>query len=210
MDKKYIITIGREYGSGGREIGRLLADRLGIKCYDKELLTLAAKDSGLSEDLFKSNDEKPTNSFLYSLVMDTYSVGYSTSSFIDMPLNQKVFMAQYDTIKKLAESESCVIVGRCADYALKDMPECISVFIKASTEFKVNRIMKLYDYSENKAKDIITKTNKKRSNYYNFYTNKRWADSRSYDLCIDSSELGIDNCVELIMQYIKLKQNKKE
>ena len=127
-----------------------------------------------------------------------------------MPLNQKVFMAQYDTIKKLAESESCVIVGRCADYALKDMPECISVFIKASTEFKVNRIMKLYDYSENKAKDIITKTNKKRSNYYNFYTNKRWADSRSYDLCIDSSELGIDNCVELIMQYIKLKQNKKE
>lgn len=206
MDKKIIITIGREYGSGGREIGRLLAEKLGIKCYDKELLTLASKDSGLSEELFKSNDEKPTNSFLYSLVMDTYSVGYSTSSFIDMPLNQKVFMAQYDTIKKLAESESCVIVGRCADYALKDCPDCISVFIKASMEFKIDRIMKLYDYSENKAKDIITKTNKKRSNYYNFYTNKRWADSRSYDLCIDSSELGIDNSVELIMHYINLKK----
>lgn len=206
MDKKIIITIGREYGSGGREIGRLLAEKLGIKCYDKELLTLASKESGLSEELFKSNDEKPTNSFLYSLVMDTYSVGYSTSSFIDMPLNHKVFMAQYDTIKKLAESESCVIVGRCADYALKDCPECISVFIKASMEFKIDRIMKLYDYSENKAKDIITKTNKKRSNYYNFYTNKRWADSRSYDLCIDSSELGIDNSVELIMHYINLKK----
>ena len=206
MDKKIIITIGREYGSGGREIGRLLAEKLGIKCYDKELLTLASKESGLSEELFKSNDEKPTNSFLYSLVMDTYSVGYSTSSFIDMPLNHKVFMAQYDTIKKLAESESCVIVGRCADYALKNCPECISVFIKASMEFKIDRIMKLYDYSENKAKDIITKTNKKRSNYYNFYTNKRWADSRSYDLCIDSSELGIDNSVELIMHYINLKK----
>lgn len=210
MDKKFVITIGREYGSGGREIGRLLAEKLGIKCYDKELLTLASKSSGLSEDLFKSNDEKPTNSFLYSLVMDTYSVGYSTSSFIDMPLNQKVFMAQYDTIKKLAEEESCIIVGRCADYALKDMKNKVSVFIKASDEFKTERIMKLYDYSENKAKDIITKTNKKRANYYNFYTNKRWADSRSYDLCVDSSELGIENCVELILQYIKLKFQIKE
>lgn len=207
MGKKFVITIGREYGSGGREIGRLLAEKLGVKCYDKELLSLAANNSGLSEELFRTNDEKPTNSFLYSLVMDTYSVGYSTSSYIDMPLNQKVFMAQHDTIKQLAESESCIIVGRCADYVLKDEPNCISVFIKASTEYKVERIMKLYDYSESKAKDIIIKTNKKRANYYNFYTNKKWADSRSYDLCVDSSEIGVENAADLIIQYLNMRLN---
>lgn len=205
MDKKFVITVGREYGSGGREIGRLLAEKLGVKCYDKELIALAAKESGLSEELLKDNDEKPTNSFLYSLVMDTYSMGYSTSSFIDMPMNQKVFMAQYDTIKNLAERESCVIVGRCADYALKDMPECVSVFIKASMEFKIDRIKELFDYSDAKAKDVILKTNKKRANYYNFYSNKHWADARGYDLCLDSSVLGIDNSVELILKYLELK-----
>ncbi len=213
MDEKFVITIGREYGSGGREIGRAIAEYYGIKCYDKELLAEAAKESGISEELLKNNDEKPTNSFLYSLVMDTYSMGYSTSSFIDMPLNQKVFMAQYDTIKKIADKESCVIVGRCADYALKDNPNCFSVFIKAGMDAKIKRIIRLYDYPENKARDIIQKTDKKRSNYYNFYTNKKWADSRSYDLCIDSSKLGIDGSVELIKEYVDLRtkavQNKE-
>ena len=205
MENKFVITIGREYGSGGREIGRLLASELGIKCYDKELLALAAKESGISEELFKTHDEKPTSSFLYSLVMDTYSMGYSTSSFIDMPLNQKVFMAQYDSIRKLAETESCVIVGRCADYALKDMPNCFSIFIKADFEARIKRIRRIYDYPEAKAKDLIIKTDKKRANYYNFYSNKKWADSRSYDLCIDSSVLGVEGTVELIKNYIELR-----
>ena len=188
MDK-YVITIGREYGSAGRQIGMQLADELGIKCYDKELLARAAKDSGMAEELFHNHDEKPTNSFLYSLVMDTYSMGYSTSSFVDMPLNQKVFMAQYDSIKKLAQEENCIIVGRCADYALKDA--------------KIKRIMRIYDYTESKARDTIIKTDKKRASYYNFYSNKKWADSRSYDLCIDSSELGIDNTVKFLKSYIE-------
>ena len=100
MKEQFIITIGREFGSGGRQIGMLLAEKLGIKCYDKELLAIAAKNSGLSEELLKNHDERPTNSFLYSLVMDTYSMGYSTSTYMDMPLNQKVFLAQYDTIKE--------------------------------------------------------------------------------------------------------------
>ena len=205
MENKFVITIGREYGSGGREIGRLLASELGIKCYDKELLALAAKESGISEELFKTHDEKPTSSFLYSLVMDTYSMGYSTSSFIDMPLNQKVFMAQYDSIRKLAETESCVIVGRCADYALKDMPNCFSIFIKADFEARIKRIRRIYDYPEAKAKDLIIKTDKKRANSYNFYSNNKWADSRSYDLCIDSSVLGVEGTVELIKNYIELR-----
>ena len=125
-----IYTIGREFGSGGREVGEKLAAKLGIKLYDKELLQQAAKDSGFCEEIFENHDEKPTNSFLYSLVMDTYSVsGYSAAPFLDMPLNHKVFLAQFETIKKIAEKESCVIVGRCADYALSDNPDCINIFI---------------------------------------------------------------------------------
>ena len=161
MDERTVITIGREFGSGGHEIGMKLAERLGIKCYDKELLELAAKESGLCEDLFASQDEKPTNSFLYSLVMDTYSLGY-TSSYMDMPINHKVFLAQFDTIKKLAERESCVIVGRCADYALEDNPFAVSVWIKADLDVRIQRIKKLYDLSDNKAADMIQKTDKRR------------------------------------------------
>ena len=159
MNGNYVITIGREFGSGGREIGRILAEKLNIKCYDKELLALSAKESGLSEELFKFNDEKPTNSFLYSLVMDTYSMGYSGSSYMDVPMNQKIFMAQYDCIKKLAEQESCIIVGRCADYALKDMPGLVSVFISADMDFKIKRVIEMYGCDEVKAKDIINYRN---------------------------------------------------
>ena len=203
--ENYVVSISREYGSGGRQIAMALADELGIKCYDKELLARAAKDSGMAEEIFHNHDEKPTNSFLYSLVMDTYSMGYSTSSFIDMPLSQKVFMAQYDSIRKLASEENCIIVGRCADYALKDNPGLISIFIKADMDAKIRRIMRLYDYKENKAKELITKTDKKRSSYYNYYSNKKWGDARNYDLCVDSSILGIDSTVKLLKSYIEMR-----
>ena len=148
-----IITIGREYGSGGRQIGQEVAKYFGVKCYDKELLEHAANESGICKELFENHDERPTNSFLYSLVMDTYSLGY-TSSYMDMPINHKVFLAQFDTIKKLAERESCVIVGRCADYALEDNPFAVSVWIKADLDVRIQRIKKLYDLSDNKAADI--------------------------------------------------------
>ena len=200
MDERTVITIGREFGSGGHEIGMKLAERLGIKCYDKELLELAAKESGLCEDLFASQDEKPTNSFLYSLVMDTYSLGY-TSSYMDMPINHKVFLAQFETIKKIAEKESCVIVGRCADYALAENPNCINVFIHADKEFRTKRVAAELQVNESKAKDAIQKKDKQRASYYNYYTSKKWGDSRSYHLTLDSSALGIDKCVEMILQY---------
>ena len=200
-----IITIGRQCGSGGRAIGNRLAEKLNIKCYDKELLTLAAKQSGLCKELFETHDERPTNSFLYSLVMDTYSMGYTTSSFLDMSLNHKVFLAQFDTIKKLAEEESCIIVGRCADYALADHPNRTSVFISADMDAKIERISKLYDMTKEKAKDTIIKTDKKRSNYYNYYSNKKWGDVGSYDLCLNSTRLGIEGTVDLILEYIKIK-----
>lgn len=205
MNSKTVITIGRQFGSGGKEIGERLAKDLGIKCYDKELLTVAAKESGLCEELFENHDEKPTNSFLYSLVMDTYSLGY-TSSYSDMPINHKVFLAQFDAIKKLAEREPCVIIGRCADYALEDNPYAISIWIKADMDCRVKRIMSKYELNESKAADMIQKADKKRASYYNYYSSKKWGDGKSYDLCLDSGKLGIDGAIDLIKKFIELRE----
>ena len=200
-----IYTIGREFGSGGREVGEKLAAKLGIKLYDKELLQQAAKDSGFCEEIFENHDEKPTNSFLYSLVMDTYSVsGYSAAPFLDMPLNHKVFLAQFETIKKIAEKESCVIVGRCADYALSDIPDCINVFIHADLDVRIKNVSRNLNITENKARDIINKTDKQRASYYNYYTSKKWGDSKSYNLSLDAGKLGTDNCVEMILKFREL------
>ena len=200
-----IYTIGREFGSGGSEVGEKLAQKLGIKLYDKELLQQAAKDSGFCEEIFENHDEKPTNSFLYSLVMDTYSVsGYSAAPFLDMPLNHKVFLAQFETIKKIAEKESCVIVGRCADYALSDNPDCINVFIHADLDVRIKNVSRNLNITENKARDIINKTDKQRASYYNYYTSKKWGDSKSYNLSLDAGKLGTDNCVEMILKFREL------
>ena len=200
-----IYTIGREFGSGGREVGEKLAAKLGIKLYDKELLQQAAKDSGFCEEIFENHDEKQTNSFLYSLVMDTYSVsGYSAAPFLDMPLNHKVFLAQFETIKKIAEKESCVIVGRCADYALSDNPNCINVFIHADLDVRIKNVSRNLNITENKARDIINKTDKQRASYYNYYTSKKWGDSKSYNLSLDAGKLGTDNCVEMILKFREL------
>lgn len=200
-----IYTIGREFGSGGREVGEKLAAKLGIKLYDKELLQQAAKDSGFCEEIFENHDEKPTNSFLYSLVMDTYSVsGYSAAPFLDMPLNHKVFLAQFETIKKIAEKESCVIVGRCADYALSDNPDCINIFIHADLDVRIKNVSRNLNITENKARDIINKTDKQRASYYNYYTSKKWGYSKSYNLSLDAGKLGTDNCVEMILKFREL------
>jgi cytidylate kinase len=201
MSDNLVITVGRECGSGGRQIGQAVAKKLGIKYYDQELLTLAAKNSGLCEDIFHTYDEKPVNSFLYSLVMDTYSLGYASGSYTEMPLNQKVFLAQFDMIKKLAEEESCVIVGRCADYALQDYPGLASVFISADEKDKIPWVMKMYNLTEEKARDYMIKTDKKRASYYNYYTNKKWGAVSSYDFCINSSTVGRDRCVDMIIDF---------
>ncbi len=200
-----VITIGRQYGSAGRQIGQKIAQD---KCYDKELLAVAAKESGLCHELFESHDEKPTNSFLYSLVMDTYSMGYTSTGYVDMPINHKVFLAQFDAIKKLAEQESCIIVGRCADYALEEYPGMISVFIHAKLEDRIRRIKRLYNMTDDKAKELILKTDKKRASYYNYYSSKKWGDAKSYHLSIDSSLLGIDGSVEIIKKFVELKKQK--
>ena len=207
--RNLVVAIGREFGSGGKEIGQKLADRLNIKCYDSELLSIAAKNSGFCEEILQKNDEKPTNSFLYSLVMDTYSMsGYTSAPFVDMPLNHKVFLAQFEAIKKLASEAPCVIVGRCADYALAGDPDCVSVFIHADMDFRLKRIKADSDKEfkdDNKVIDLINKTDKKRANYYNYYSSKKWGDARSYDFCLDSSVLGIDKTVDMIIEYLKIR-----
>ncbi len=199
-----IYTIGREFGSGGRIIGEKLAEKLGIKLYDKELLQRAAKDSGFCQEIFENHDEKPTNSFLYSLVMDTYSAGsYSSAPFLDMPLNHKVFLAQFDTIKRIAEQESCVIVGRCADYALANNPDCLNIFIHAEKDDRIRVVSKRMNITESKARDMVQKKDKQRASYYNYYTSKKWGDSRSYDLTLNTSKVDPDQCVEIILAYRK-------
>ena len=207
MKTNTIITIGREFGSAGREIGYKVAEAFDIKLYDKEMLARAAKESGICEEIFETHDEKPTNSFLYSLVMDTYSMGYSGNTYTDMPINHKVFLAQFDAIKKIADEGPCILVGRCADYALESYKNVVSVFIHADKNARIRRIARIYDLTDAKAKDLIIKTDKKRSSYYNYYTNKKWSDAESYELCLTSSELGIEGTAKAIIEYVKLKES---
>lgn len=201
-DSRIIISIGRQYGSGGREIGRELAEAFNIDFYDKELITLVAKQSGYSEEVLKENDENHNGSFLYSLVMGTYSGGDS------LPLNHKLFIAQFDTIKKLAAEKSCVIIGRCADYALEYDPNCIKVFIHADMDTRIKRAVEVYGDDPDKVEEIIKKTDKKRENYYNFYTGRKWGNMENYDITLNSAFSGIDGAVKIISDLVKEKMNR--
>ena len=195
-----VITVGRQYGSGGREIGTMLAKQLGIAYYDDMLLKEAAEESGLCEELFRSFDERP-KSFLYSIAMDPYS--FSMNHVTPKgSIEQQVYLATYDTIKKLADKGPCVLIGRCADYALKDRDDVINLFITAPLENRIKRVAARNGISENEAKDRIKKTDKSRASYYSA---KDWGDAKSYDLCIDSSLLGIDGTVELLKDLIRIK-----
>ena len=201
---KSVITISREFGSGGREIGKTIADRLGIGFYDKEILEEASKHSGICEDLFRKHDETYTNSLLYSLVMGAYPVSPNGKIYPDMPLNHKIFLAQFETIKKIAEGGPCVFIGRCADYILEGHCPTINIFIYGDMPEKKKRILERYDIEKDKVEDFIRKTDKRRANYYGYYTDRKWGIAKNYDLCINSSEIGIENTVELLLSYIKL------
>ncbi len=201
MSNKYVIAVSRQYGSGGHEIGRKLAEKLGIKFYDKELLAKISQDSGMSKSLIEYYDEMPSKSFLFSLAMDAYPM-----SFTEVPINQKVFQAQVETIKKIADEGSCVIIGRCADTILSETPNLISVFVHADMDSKIARVKERDGLSEDKARDVIIRTDKKRASFYNYYSlDKRWGEVQSYDIAINSGKLGIDNSVEFLYQYVKLR-----
>ena len=199
MDLKYIITIGREYGSGGRFIAKLLAEKLNIKYYDSELIAKAAQESGIDPSVFEQYDEK--KEFFFGGASGLYSY--------DIPLSQKVFLAQNDAIKEIAESgESAVIVGRCADYVLKEYENRLSVFICAPMEDKINRVVKYYGIDPKKAESVILKTDKKRRGYYNFYTDGDWGMARNYDICVNS-KIGIEESVNAIVAYVNGRFNKQ-
>ena len=210
MANNTIITIGRQYGSGGHDIGKQLAEELNVPFYDKALLERAAKDSGLCQEIFENHDERPTNSFLYSLVMDTYSLGYSTSSFSEMPLNHKIFLAQFDAIKNIAKEGPCVIVGRCADYALAEFPNVVNVFLHADLQDRIVRIARRHDLTDAKAKDLIIKTDKRRASYYNYYTSKKWGDAAGYDLSLNTATLGIDGTIHMIREFVAYKEKEHD
>ena len=195
---KYVITIGREYGSGGRFIAQLLAKRLGINCYDSELLSKIAEKSGLAEGFIEQYDEKKENFFNSGINPIT----------ADLSLGCKVYIAQFEAIKAIADKESCIIVGRSADYILKDFENVLSIFITAPLEDKISRCVTYYNLDPKKAEKIIKKKNKQRKEYYEYYTDKKWAHSESYDLCINS-KIGIDACVDVLEATIKSKFNLK-
>ena len=199
-----IITIGREYGSGGREIGRLVAQKLGIPFYDKEILTRAAEESGLCHELFEHHDEKASVGGMITGTGSGVHVGAANVG-LQMPLNQRVFLAQFDAISKIAAEEgSCVIVGRCADYVLKDLPHVTHVFIFASTEKRIERIMRVENVNRDKARDLIKKTDKQRKNYYNFFADGNWGLRSNYDLMIRTDDKDFENIADAIIAYAKL------
>lgn len=199
---KILLTIGRSFGSGGSEVAKKVADILNISYYDKELIKLAAIKSGINENLLQNADEKPVNSFLYSIVTHGFPSYTSPIQYNNLITNDKVFSIQSDIIKNIAENESAVFVGRCADYILREQTELINVFVYADKQSRVKRIATVNNISEKEALDAIKKTDKERANYYNFYTNKNWGECANYDLCI-SSDIGVDKCAEVIVNYIK-------
>ena len=201
--KDVIVTIGRQTGSGGKEIGKKLAEKLGVKCYDKEILAMTAKEGGFDEKVVESLDEKPTGSFLYSLYMGAASMNFSAGGpLVDLPLDHRIFLAQFEAIRKIADSGSCVIVGRCADYALEERGNLLSVFILGKEEDRYARIAGKQGLTRENARETVIKGDRKRSSYYNYYANRKWGASDNYDLCLNSSVFGIDGCVELILAAI--------
>lgn len=210
MANNLVITIGRQFGSDGRKIGERVAELLGLKYYDKELIVLAAKKSGINLELLDTIDEKATNSLLYTLAMGSSIYGGSTNVGYDIPINDKLFMTQSEIIKELAEEGPCVIVGRSADYVLRDHPCHLAVFVYADTKSRIARVAERNGIGQNAAKDLVNKTDKRRANYYNFYTGRKWGQHENYDICIDSDLLGTEGAAQMIAQAAKIFLEKKQ
>ncbi len=202
MSYRSIITIGRQYGSGGREIGEALAKLMGVPFYDRELIALAAEKSGVSPEVYAHIDETATNSLLYALSTGAYMFSNHFTAMSDLPLNDKLYIIQNNIINELIKQGSCVIVGRCADYILRDNPDLVSVFIHAPLEKRVERIAAKEGIDAQNAETRIIKTDKKRANYYNFYTNRTWGDITNYDISLDSSVFGATGTAQLLLSFI--------
>ena len=204
MSDNFAITIARQYGSGGREIGEKTAELLGFKYVDRELVTLASQQSGFHAVVIHSIDEKATNSLLYTLAMGSNSFGAPHATYgLNVPINDKLFIIQSDIIKSLAEEQSCVFVGRCADYVLAEHKKRISIFLYGDMECRIKRVCESHDIDKEEAKKLIAKTDKRRMNYYNFYTGKKWGKFDNYHLSINTSVLGIEGTANIIAEFVK-------
>ena len=201
---KTIITIGRQFGSGGKEVGIRVAKELGIPFYDKELLQEAAKKSGLCQKIFENFDERP-KSLLYAIAMDAYPLGFS--GITGESLEQQVHLAVFKTIRHIAEEGPCVIIGRSADYALADNPNLLSLFISAPLEDRIARVAKRQKVTPEEAKSLIQKTDKRRASYCEYYASKKWGAVDAYDFCLNSSALGLGGTVELIQAMVAHKEH---
>ena len=207
MKTNCVITIGRQFGSGGRYVGRMLAEKLGIPFYDKELLSEAAKQSGICEEIFEDHDEKPTRSLLFNLVTGMQVHGDAGSYYMDMPLNHKIFLAQFDAIRSIADKGPCVIVGRCADYVLRDDPNAalVNLFVHAPMEARIRRESARTNTTPIQAEKRIRQVDKERASYYNFFSSKRWGDAQGYDLCVNTGNMDISDVVQLTLRYLELR-----
>lgn len=205
MTNNIVITISRLYGSGGRTIAKMLSERLNIPYYDKDLIKLASENSGINEALFANADEKAPNNTLSKIIKKVYNGELISPDSKDFTSNQNLFNYQAKVIKELANTESCVIVGRCADFILKDYDNVLSVFIHAPFEFCLDNASKIKDLPIKELEEFIKKTNKTKEEYYKYFTNHEWYDARNFDLCLDSSKLGYERCVDEILAYIKVR-----
>lgn len=199
-----VVTIGRMLGSGGREIGLRLAKKLGIPFYDKELLRKAAEESGLNETLFESFDERP-KSLLYSIAMDSYMFALPGAGVSDS-LEQQVYQATFQTIRRVADEGPCVIIGRCADHALEDRDNVLRLFIHAPLERRIAAEARRRNLDAERARQQVLRTDKRRANYYEYYSAKKWGAADSYDFCLDSGVFGLDGTAELIETLIRMKE----
>ncbi len=200
-----VITIARKYGSGGKTVGEMLAKKLNIHYYDKELMKLASDDSGINEALFVNADEKLKSTRLFHIAKNAYSGELIPPESDDFTSTDNLFNYQAKIIRKLAEEESCVIIGRCADYVLKEYDNVLSVFVHAPKDFCMEQAAKKHSMSARELDKFIAKTDKHRAEYYKYHTGRDWTDARNYDLCLDSSKLGFDRCVEEIIAYMKVR-----
>jgi cytidylate kinase len=199
VDKKYIFTIGRQFGSGGIAVGKALSEKLQIPFYDSEILTRVAQESGLCEEILKNHDEKPAQSVFYS----AWATPFHTS---ELPLGLKVFLAQFNVIKKLAKEGPCVIVGRCADYVLKDFDNVVKTFIYASSEVRIKNLTEKLGVTEKQARSMMHKADKTRTAYYNYFTEKEWGKPDSYDMMIDMSLITPEGAADTIIAYSKARK----
>ena len=205
MDKKCVITIARQYGSGGRTIGKMLAQELGIHYYDRELLKLASDESGINEALFAQADEKIKNTSLFRIAKNVYGGELIPPDSDDFTSTDNLFNYQAKIIRELAQEESCVIIGRCADYVLKEYDNVLSVFIHAPKDFCIEKAGEVLNLTGRELERYIAKTDKYRAEYYKYHTGREWTDARNYDLCLNSSKLGYERCVQEIIAYMKVR-----